>query len=198
MRQMTDGSTSAIGLRPRFLAFILVAFAAAGAVDLITDEPGDGLHRAVEGAVVVAALAGAALLWRGWDRSRNAASELRVTLEQRSRERDAWESSARRALSGLAAFVQTEFDRWELTPAEREVALELLKGKSHKQIARATGRSERTARQHATSVYGKAGLDGRASLAGFFLDELILPGPPKGGAPEGTHATSDSAVHPGV
>ena len=62
-----------------------------------------------------------------------------------------------------------------LTAAEREVALQLLKGQSHKEIAYATGRSERTVRQHAVAVYQKSGLRGRAELAAFFLEDLILP-----------------------
>ena len=49
------------------------------------------------------------------------------------------------------------------------------KGRSHKQIAYATGRSERTVRQHAVSVYHKSGLNGRAELAAFFLEDILLP-----------------------
>jgi DNA-binding NarL/FixJ family response regulator len=51
----------------------------------------------------------------------------------------------------------------------------LLKGLSHKGIAKRTGTSERTVRQHAVAVYRKSGLSGRAELAGFFLEDLLLP-----------------------
>jgi DNA-binding NarL/FixJ family response regulator len=51
----------------------------------------------------------------------------------------------------------------------------LLKGHGHKQAAALTGRSERTVRQHAVSIYHKAGLSGRAELAAFFLEDLLLP-----------------------
>ena len=51
-----------------------------------------------------------------------------------------------------------------------------MKGLGHKQIAAESGRSERTVRQHAVSVYQKAGLGGRAELAAFFLGELRIPG----------------------
>jgi DNA-binding NarL/FixJ family response regulator len=71
--------------------------------------------------------------------------------------------------------VDEQMGRWGLTPAEREVALLLLKGHGHKQIASATGRSERTVRQHAIAVYRKAGVGGRAELAAFFLADLELP-----------------------
>jgi DNA-binding NarL/FixJ family response regulator len=67
------------------------------------------------------------------------------------------------------------FEAWGLTPAERDVALGLLKGKSHKVIAYETGRSERTVRQHAVAVYQKSGLGGRAELSAFFLEGVMLP-----------------------
>ena len=57
------------------------------------------------------------------------------------------------------------------------VALLLLKGHAHKQIAAATQRSERTVRQHGVTVYEKSGLAGRAELAAFFLESLMLPSP---------------------
>ena len=71
-----------------------------------------------------------------------------------------------------------QFQDWGLTPAEEDVALLLLKGKSHKEIAAATGRSERTVRQHAVAAYHKAGLGGRAELAAYFLGDLNLPNAP--------------------
>jgi DNA-binding NarL/FixJ family response regulator len=55
------------------------------------------------------------------------------------------------------------------------VALLLLKGYGHKQVAARTDRSERTVRQHAVSVYSKSGQGGRAELAAFFLEGLMLP-----------------------
>jgi DNA-binding NarL/FixJ family response regulator len=51
-----------------------------------------------------------------------------------------------------------------------------MKGHGHKQIAAASGRSERTVRQHAVAVYQKSGLQGRAELAAFFLEDLMVPG----------------------
>jgi DNA-binding NarL/FixJ family response regulator len=65
---------------------------------------------------------------------------------------------AEKALEGLGRAIDRQFDAWGLTPAEREVALLILKGHGHKQIAGLTGRSERTVRQRAVAVYDKAGL----------------------------------------
>ena len=59
-----------------------------------------------------------------------------------------------------------------------------------KQVAQATGRNERTARQHASAVYHKAGLAGRAELAAFFFADLMLPAPLLPPAPRGPATTS--------
>jgi DNA-binding CsgD family transcriptional regulator len=162
------------------LAALLLTIAAGAAIDLALDRPTRWLsfHAVYEVALALGAAATAAWLWRGWRRAEREGSELRRTLAARQAERDEWRASAQQALAGLAAAIDRRFESWGLTPAEREVALQVLKGRSHKEIAAATGRSERTVRQHAAAAYRKAGLDGRAALSAFFLEGLMLPGPP--------------------
>ena len=148
-----------------------------GVVDLWLDQPSSWLtfHVVFELMMIAGALVFMTALWLGWWRARNEAHQLRKSLDARRAERDAWKANAEKALEGLASAIDRQFDAWQLTPAEREVALLLLKGYSHKHVAADTGRSERTVRQHATSVYEKAGLGSRAELAAFFLDALRLP-----------------------
>jgi DNA-binding NarL/FixJ family response regulator len=114
-------------------------------------------------------------LSRGWRRAAESAATLRHSLAERQSERDAWRARAHQALDGLGHAVEDQFVAWGLTPTERQVALLLLQGHGHKRIAASTGRSERTVRQHAVSIYRKAGLGGRAELAAFFLADLRLP-----------------------
>jgi len=90
-------------------------------------------------------------------------------------EADAWRREAKDALNGLASAIDRQFKRWELTTAEGEVALLLLKGLSHKEAAELRGTSERTVRQQALTVYRKANVAGRAELSAFFLEDLLLP-----------------------
>lgn len=87
----------------------------------------------------------------------------------------AWRADMRELLKGLGDAIDAQFDRWGLTPAEREVALLMLKGLSHKEIASARDSSERTVRQQARAIYSKANLTGRAALSAFFLEDLLLP-----------------------
>jgi DNA-binding CsgD family transcriptional regulator len=159
------------------LALLLLAIAIGGGLDLVLDRPDRLLsfHVIYEVVLVVGAAATAAWLWRGWQGADRVNVELRHSLAQRQAERDAWRANAERALAGFGAAIGAQFETWGLTPAEREVALQLLQGKSHKEIAAATGRSERTVRQHAATAYEKAGLGGRAELAAFFLEGLMLP-----------------------
>lgn len=86
-----------------------------------------------------------------------------------------WRSEARSHLDGLGRAINEQFSRWNLTEAEREVALLLLKGLSIKEIASVRATSERTIREQARSIYTKAGLTGRAALSAFFLEDLLAP-----------------------
>ena len=172
---MTE-STTPNGRLP--LTVLLLAIVVGGALDLVLDAPTDwlSLHVLYELSLIVASLLVTAWLWRGWRRAEKSAGLLRRSLADQQAERDVWRNRAERALEGLGRAVDEQFRDWQLTPAEREVALLLLKGHGHKQVAALTGRSERTVRQHAVAVYQKSGLQGRAELAGFFLGDLVVPG----------------------
>jgi len=160
------------------LATALAVIIVGGTVDLVLDAPDRLLsaHVIYEVSMIVIALGITVALWRGWWLAEHSLVDTRRALEARQTERDAWRASAQAALDGLGRAVDEQFRSWDLTPSEREIALLLLKGHSHKSIARATNRSERTVRQHAVAVYQKSALHGRAELAAFFLEDLMLPG----------------------
>ena len=175
------------GMRLLLLGMILLAVVG-GTVDIILDAPTTwwSLHVVYELFLIASELVGAVWLWLAWFNSERTNRHLRRSLETRREERDAWRASAQRALEGLGSAVAQQFAAWSLTAAEREVALLLLKGRSHKEIALDTQRSERTVRQHAVAIYQKAGLAGRAELAAFFLEDLMLPPASRSGAEVGT------------
>jgi DNA-binding NarL/FixJ family response regulator len=102
------------------------------------------------------------------------AETLRATREEAAR----WRSDAADLIAGLSSAIDAQLARWELSPAEREIALLLLKGLSHKEIAQIRSVSETTVRQQAQSLYRKAGLSGRNDLAAFFLEDLLGPREP--------------------
>lgn len=163
--------------RRLWLSVLLLALATAGAADLLLDAPQgrSPVHVLVEGTVLALCLGGLAGLWWGYSRTRRSLAQTRLALEARQAERDAWRGRAEKLLRGLGEAIDAQLGAWSLTPAERETALLLLKGFGHKEIAALCGRSERTVRQHAVAVYRKSGLGGRAELAAFFLEDLLLP-----------------------
>lgn len=169
-------STDDRRLRALVLA-ILAVVVAGGAFDLYMDAPADVLsaHVLVEVALMVVSATVGIVLWRAWRKTvvRLAVTERSLTASMADRE--SWRARAEQALHGLGQAIDEQFDAWGLTPSEREVALLLLKGYGHKQIAAQTNRGERTVRQHAVAVYSKSGQGGRAELAAFFLEGLMLP-----------------------
>jgi DNA-binding CsgD family transcriptional regulator len=159
------------------VAWLLVAMAALGVWDLLTDSPRiwRGLHGVVEVSFILLGALTALLLLRGWRETERSLTQVHAALASRQAERDRWQVLAQNALRGLGEAMERQFDSWGLTPAEKETALFLLKGYSHKEVARLTNRSDRTVRQHAVSVYRKSGLSGRAELAAFFFEDMLLP-----------------------
>jgi DNA-binding CsgD family transcriptional regulator len=144
-------------------------------------------HIAIEVTAMLVALGGAVALWRrllgAGRRARALESTLSVARSELSRARAdlaGFRSESEAAMRGLGAAIDRQFERWDLSSAEREVALLLLKGLASKEVAGVRGTSERTVRQQALSVYRKAGLAGRAELAAFFLEDLLLPPPVEG------------------
>ncbi len=162
---------------PRLLA-LFVAIAGLIGADLLEDSrAGTPLaHLLVELVVVSLALLGAGLLWREARAARREARRLDADLATARADAQRWRSEAQEVLRGLGAAIDVQFERWGLTPAEREVGVLLLKGLSHKEVAQVRGASERTVRQQALVLYRKAGLGGRSELAAFFLEDLLLPG----------------------
>ena len=147
------------------------------AVDLISDyHAGHGpVHFVLELFAGWLAILGVGLFARHAWTMHKAADDLERDLRAQEREAQQWRQEARNALEGLGAAIDREFAKWSLTEAERDVALLLLKGLSHKEVATARHTSEGTVRQQSLAIYRKAGLTSRASLAAFFLEGLSLP-----------------------
>jgi DNA-binding CsgD family transcriptional regulator len=157
------------------------------------DEPitaGDLLSEVLSfGLLVGCTAATAALLLRVQAHEEEHHLLRRDLLAMRTRN-ERWREQMAAQLRELGSTIQAQFAAWRLTPSEQEVGLLLLKGFSHKEIARLRRTSEATVRQQAASLYQKAELDGRAALSAFFLEDLLLPGTPP--LPDG-----DAAPNPG-
>jgi DNA-binding CsgD family transcriptional regulator len=123
-------------------------------------------------AIGMAATAIIALEIRGLKRER---TDLLDDLARARAEGERWRGQVRQHLEGLSKAISLQFAAWRLSAGEAEVAALLLKGLSHKEIARLRDTSEATVRQQAAAIYRKSGLGSRAELSAFFLEDLLAP-----------------------
>lgn len=73
----------------------------------------------------------------------------------------------------LALVLKEQFEIWNLTQTEREVAMLLLKGLSFKEIAAVRSTMEKTVRQQASAIYKKSNVSGRHAFSAWFIEDLL-------------------------
>jgi DNA-binding CsgD family transcriptional regulator len=83
------------------------------------------------------------------------------------------EAQAAKLMGELSGIIYRQFEVWQLSDAEKEIALLLLKGLSLEEISAVRGRAEKTVRQQASAVYNKAGIAGRHALSAYFFEDLL-------------------------
>ena len=69
--------------------------------------------------------------------------------------------------------IHDQFEQWQLTKSEQEVAMLLLKGFSFKEISSVRDTKEKTVRQQASTIYSKTNVEGRHDFAAWFLEDFI-------------------------
>jgi DNA-binding CsgD family transcriptional regulator len=144
---------------------VLIFVQAAAAVFFVGDVIADIYYQGFTLHIMVEAAASAALVLGticGWVAMRRTADRVRRHEEALSVARGA-----------LAEMIGVYFDRWHLTPAEREVAFFALKGLDIAAIAALRGAAPGTIRAQLARIYGKAGVSSRTELLSTFVDELF-------------------------
>lgn len=129
----------------------------------------------IEPTLIVLTVSGVVYLLGRTKRQHQEQLALLQDIEVARSEGQRWRADMRELLKGLSSAIDAQFDRWKLSQSEREIALLLLKGLTHKEIAVLRDTSEKTIRQQSQSIYEKSNLSGRASLSAFFLEDLLLP-----------------------
>ncbi|MCZ4281410.1 helix-turn-helix transcriptional regulator [Kiloniella laminariae] len=97
------------------------------------------------------------------------ATEIKRVLYRQRR----MEEQLRIASGAFAQMLDQYFIEWTLTPAEREVALFLIKGLSFSDIAQLRQTREGTIKAQCNAIYRKASVSGRPQLLSFFIEELL-------------------------
>lgn len=157
-----------LGLIFAFIALVI-------GVDITADakEGASWWHIGAEICVALIALFGLVFIFRSAIHLRK---KLALETENSARLRvdaNEWKARAKTYIDGLSQAISTQMKEWGLSDAETEIAFMLLKGLSLREIAGIRGTSEKTTRAQAANIYLKSGLNGRADLAAFFLEDLL-------------------------
>jgi DNA-binding CsgD family transcriptional regulator len=162
------------------------AFALLLAIDFVTESDprslGEILGDGLEIALIVASATGVALLTGSFQRERRERDAVTQDLRVARAEGEAWRTRAQSYLAGLGEEIAKQFKEWQLTQAEREVGLLMLKGFSNQEIAGLRGTTEATVRHQARAVFQKSGMPGRIAFCAYFLEDLLPGGQDAGGS----------------
>lgn len=117
------------------------------------------LHELIEVGAALGLLLGVGLGW--------------IVLRRTLARNIAVEDQLRLASGAFMEVLEERFSKWELTPAERDVALFAIKGMSTQEIATLREVSEGTVKAQTNAIYRKAGVAGRTQLLSLFIDDLM-------------------------
>jgi DNA-binding CsgD family transcriptional regulator len=94
-------------------------------------------------------------------------------LRQTLRRVDTVEQQVKVASGLFVDVLHDQFRAWDLSPAEREVALFAVRGYSNAEIAKARGKSEATIKSQLNAIFRKADVPGRTALVCHFIDVVL-------------------------
>ncbi|WP_297781688.1 helix-turn-helix transcriptional regulator [uncultured Roseovarius sp.] len=96
-------------------------------------------------------------------------------------QRDGLERNLRSLREDFDGILTTHFQTWDLTPAQRDVALLCLRGLRIKDIASLRKCAEGTVKAHMSAVFRAAGVRTRGEFVGLFMEEFLDHGSTFGG-----------------
>lgn len=159
-----------------FAILLLVFISIFTAIDVYEDaEEGASVsHLSIEIAVIIFSLLIVSIFVRRLmlDKKR-----LQVDLNQTRSDLQHWKQQSSTFVQGLAQEIDAQFERWQLSRSEKDIALLLIKGLSSKEISEIRGTAEKTVRVQTSSLYKKASVANRRELSAFFLEDLLAPDP---------------------
>ncbi|MEO6113501.1 MAG: hypothetical protein ABIP07_03515 [Sphingomicrobium sp.] len=169
--------------RNRLIALGLACFALLLALEWATEgediDLADFMIDALALLLLVATSVAAALLAVGAREQRQERQALLKDLEKAKADGAQWRAQAEDQLAQFRQVIGEQFEQWEATDAERDIGHLILRGLSHKEIARLRQTSEATVRQQAQSLYRKAKLPNKGAFSAYFLDDALFDPPVK-------------------
>jgi len=167
--------------KSRLIWLGLLGFGALLALEWATESEDirlvDFLGDALELALLIATSVIAALAVISVKEERSDRLAMLSDLDHAKQEGAEWRRRAENQLDGYRQAIVEQFDEWDATEAERDVGQLILRGLSHKEIARLRQTSEATVRQQAQSLYRKAKMPNKGAFSAYFLDDVLYTPP---------------------
>lgn len=162
-------------MRNTVITIILIIIMLLNGLDVIVDL-GLGVplwHILQEALLVVLSAVAAALLILHIRKKNKSLHHLAENLSDANQQLALLNSKIKEERKRYSLVIKEQFDSWNLTLGEQQVALLLLKGLSLKEIASVRTTKEMTVRQQASSIYSKSGLVGRHEFSAWFLEDFL-------------------------
>ncbi len=83
------------------------------------------------------------------------------------------QSHIQQARKAYSQVIQQQFEEWQLSHSQQDIALLLLKGLTFNEIAAIRNTKEKTVRQQASEIYKKAGVSGRHAFSAWFFEDFL-------------------------
>lgn len=96
-----------------------------------------------------------------------------VVVTRTFRDLSCAQAQVQRASAAFVDLMNTRFAEWDLTMAERNVALFAIKGLTVQDIAKLRNTSEGTVKSQTAAIYRKADVSGRPQLLSLFIEDLL-------------------------
>ena len=130
-------------------------------------------HISIELVLVMLSVSGVLWLVQHLHQQNRALEQIKREIAEEKEKKPATPTEGHEARRTLSEIMRQQFQRWQLTGGEQEVAILLLKGLSFKEIAGVRETHEKTVRQQASAIYKKAGVSGRHAFAAWFIEDFL-------------------------
>ena len=131
-------------------------------------------HVIVETLVLFLSIIGIVVMWAKYLTTRKNFKELELDLKQVKLDLSLYKSETKALTEGLSQKIDDQLQKWQLTNAEKDIVLLILKGLNNRDISELRNTKEQTIRQQITIIFQKTNLKSRLELSTFFLEDLLL------------------------
>ncbi len=163
-------------IKDLFLILMLLIVIVINTTDFLKDihQGDEWLHIGLEILTVFLSVWGIIMLIRAINSRSNEIAALNQKVEKTESDLELSHSKLKEIGREYSKYLHKQFDAWELTPSEKEVALVLLKGLSFKEIAEVRNTKEKTVRQQASTIYRKSNVSGRHEFSAWFFEDMLV------------------------